>query len=86
MSDQRDARLTNPSTADTTVETRGFGVLELTVYDLKQILVAVDRAQLAKLRFDGALHAGRHRVHVRWKAGTDQRDDDELVITRITRA
>jgi hypothetical protein len=82
VSDQRDARLTDP----TTVETRGFGLLELSVYDLKQIVVAVDRAQQAKLRFDGALHAGRYRVHVRWKSGVDQRDDDELVITRITRA
>lgn len=82
MSDQRDARLVNLATATET----GFGSLELTVYDLKQILVAVDRAQQAKIRFDGALHAGGHRVYVRWKTGADQQDEDELVITRITRA
>lgn len=59
---------------------------ELTVYELEAVLVVLKRARDAKLRFEGALITGQLRVHVRWKSGVDQRDGDELVVTKITRA
>ncbi len=57
--------------------------LELTVYDLKNVLAALERAQQAKIHFTGDLVVGQHRVSVRWKHGVDQRDPSELVITGI---
>lgn len=58
--------------------------LSLTVIDLRQITEALDRAQKANIRFDGALLAGRHRVTIRWES--DQRDGDWPVVTGIQRA
>ncbi len=82
MSDDiREGRRVNPTLAHPAPPS-----LELTSHDLQQILTALKRAEEAKIRFDGALHAGQHRVHVRWKSGGDQRDPDQLVVTKITRA
>lgn len=82
--DQREARVGSPTYGP--VGRREATLPELTVRDLETVLGVVKRAGESKLRFEGALIAGNLRVHVRWKSGVDQRDGDELVVTKITRA
>lgn len=78
----RESRSTNPTYSGE----HPSGSLELTIYELNNILATLKRAEDAKIRFEGALIVGAHKVHTRWKTGVDQRDGDELVITKITRS
>lgn len=83
--DQREAKMVNPTYDPREPEPGSEHRLELTVYELKNILDMVERTKQAKLRFTGELVVGTHRVSVRWRPGVDQRDGDELLITGIRR-
>lgn len=77
--DQREARAHNPFAGRGTAD-RG---LNLTITDLKNIIVQLEKTQQAGIRFEGPLRVNQRRVYVRWASGSDQRDGTWLVVTKI---